>query len=799
MSERLSLPSEIPEGLIYTDPAGLSSEEAERRRERGEGNVTAEHQEKPFSAILRDNTFTLFNLLNAGLAVALALAGSYRNMLFLGVVISNILIGTIQEAKAQKTIRRLKLLNAPEVSVIRDGREITLKPEETVRGDLAVFRAGDQIIADAVVTEGQGSAMEALLTGEKDAVPKGSGSWLYSGSYVSEGKMTAQLIHVGAESYVNRLTAEAKKMTRPASRLMGEMDRLIQGVSAVLVPLGILLFLKATLISHRPWNEAIPPTVAAMLGMIPEGLMLLTSIAMAAGVVKMGRRRTLVQELAGIETLARVNLLCLDKTGTITTGKMTLEKTEGLEGSARETLEALSRFLGAFDEKSGTMDALRKGAAPGNEKAERIYPFSSERKKSAAIFANGKALVLGAPEYVLGENYRHGIRKKAEAWTGKGRRVLTLAEGRGGDPEGFPEITRAIGLLILKEEIRPEARETLRYFREQGVKIKIISGDDPETVARIAREAGVEGWNRWVNAGELGSREELAKSCDEYTVFGRVKPDQKRDLVLALRYRGYNVAMTGDGVNDIPAMKAADCSIAMVGGSDAARNAAQITLLDSNFGVMPEIVLEGRRIINNITRTATLFLTKTIFSFLLSLLTLATPGHYPFQPIQLTLISSLTVGIPGFVLAMEPSRERIRGNFLRTIVTRAMPGGIAVAVCAALAAGMETMAGWDRAVCSTAATLTAGFIGYLVLARICLPLNPKRGILLGGIAAAFVAAVLFAPKVFYLTAMTGSAWGMWAGLCALGAGIVFGTDLAIQHWTARREKTGNRSAERENR
>lgn len=779
MSERLNLPSELPEGFVYTDAEGLTEAEARKRRERGEGNTLAEGQEKPISAILRDNLFTLFNLLNAGLAVALALAGSYRNMMFLGVVIANVLIGTIQEVRAQKTIRELKLLNAGQANVIRDGKEIFIGPEKAVRGDLAVFRAGDQVIADAIVTEGQGSAMEALLTGEKDAVPKKQGDWLYSGSYISEGRVTAQLVYVAEESYVNRLTREAQKLTRPSSRLMEELDRLIQWVTMVLVPLGILLFLDHVFIMHMGWREAVPPTVAAMLGMIPEGLILLTSIAMAAGVVKLGRKKTLVQELAGIETLARVNMLCLDKTGTITTGKMTLEKAEGLEASPKETMAALSRFLGAFDEKSGTLDALRRSVEPGTEKAETVFPFSSERKKSAAVFADGTALILGAPEFVLGEAFRHGIKRKAEAWTGKGRRVLTLAEGRGDGPEHFPEAVRPLGFLILKEEIRAEAAETLRYFRKQGVGIKIISGDDPETVSRIAREAGVEGWNKWVNARELESREALAQACDDYTVFGRVKPEQKRDLVLALRYRGYNVAMTGDGVNDIPAMKAADCSIAMAGGSDAARHAAQLTLLDSNFAVMPEIVLEGRRIINNITRAATLFLTKTIFSFLLSVLVLLTPGNYPFQPIQLTLISSLTVGIPGFFLAMEPSGERISGNFLQTILTRALPGGVAVAVCAALASSL-TAWGWDAGMCSTIATLTAGFIGYAVLARICMPLNTKRGILLGGIAAAFVTVSLLLHSVFYLERMTGEVWIAWAALCALGTGILLGTDWVLK-------------------
>ena len=779
LSERLHLPSELPEGFTYTASAGLTEPEVRRRRENGDGNRLPENREKPVAEILRDHTFTLFNLLNAGLALLLILAGSYRNMLFMGVVVSNILIGTIQEVRAQRTIRNLKLLNAPKATVLREGQETVCSPEETVRGDLVVLRAGDQVIADALVTEGQGAAMEAMLTGEKDAVPKAPGSWLYSGSYISEGKLTAQLVYVAEESYVSRLTREAQQITRPESRLMLELKKLIRGVSAALIPIGILLFLEQVLISGRAWNTAVPPTVAAMIGMIPEGLILLTSIAMAAGVVKLGRKKALIQELAGIETLARVNVLCLDKTGTITTGRMTLEKTEPLQGSAKETADALNRYLGAAEDRNGTLDALRQSAEPGEEKAETLFPFTSESKKSAAVFREGKALILGAPEYVLGEEFRHGLRRKAEQWTARGRRVLLLAEGQAREDGGFPEVTRPLGFLILREEIRPDAAETLRYFREQGVGIKIISGDDPETVACVAREAGVENWDSWVNAGELKDREALAEACEKYTVFGRVRPEQKRDLVLALRYHGYNVGMTGDGINDIPAMKAADCSIAMAGGTDAARHAAQITLLDSNFSVMPEIVLEGRRVINNITRTATLFLTKTIFSFLLSVLVLFTPGHYPFQPIQLTLISSLTIGIPGFFLAMEPSRERVTGSFLRTILRRALPGGTAVAVCAVMAASLEAF-GWPHTVCSTVATLTAGFLCYLVLLRNSLPLNGKRIALLAGIAAAAVIAVLTLPKLFYLERMSGNAWIAWITLSALGAGILFGTDWLIR-------------------
>ena len=413
MENELKLPSEWPEDFTYTDEGGLTPEQAEERKAAGHGNAMDDDQGKPLKKILFDNIFTFFNFLNFALAGCLLLVGSYRNMLFITIIVLNILIGTVQEYRAQKTIRELQLLNAPDVHVLRGGQEIVLKPEETVQGDLCVFRSGDQIVADAVVVSGSGSAMESLLTGESDAVPKQTNSWLYSGSYVVEGKMTAQLVYVANESYLGRLNREAKKTVRPGSRLMEELNRLIKFDTMLLVPLGVLLFLKQVIVnqwfSETPVpfvqlaKTAVPESVAAMIGMIPEGLILLTSIAMAVGVIKLGRKKTLVQELAGIETLARVDVLCLDKTGTITTGDMELALVEGVDRTDGETEQAISRFLSAFDDQSPTLNALRAGIKQGTEKPKAVVPFSSERKKSAVTFQDGTALILGAPEYVLGD------------------------------------------------------------------------------------------------------------------------------------------------------------------------------------------------------------------------------------------------------------------------------------------------------------------------------------------------------------------------------------------------------------
>ncbi len=796
METELKLPSEWPEHFTYTDEGGLTPEQAEERRQNGLANRIDEDQGKSLKKILFDNVFTFFNLLNFSLAFCLLLVGSYRNMLFILIVIVNILIGTVQEYRAQKTIRQLQLMNAPEVHVLRAGQEIVLKPEETVQGDLCVFRAGDQVIADAIAVDGAGAAMEALLTGESDPVPKQTNSWLYSGSYIVEGKLTAQLVYVANECYLGRLNREAKKTVRPGSHLMEELNRLIKFDSMLLIPLGILLFLKQVILNawftQNPISfaqlakTAVPDSVAAMIGMIPEGLVLLTSIAMAAGVIKLGRKKALVQELAGIETLARADILCLDKTGTITTGKMELVLVEGIDRSDTETEQAISRFLGAFDDQSATLNAFRARITPGTEKPKAVVPFSSERKKSAATFSDGTALILGAPEYVLGDACPADVRARIIALASEGKRVLVLAGGRGiVTAEALPPVTEILGLCALTDQIRPGAEQTLRYFREQGVEIKVISGDNPRTVSRIARQAGLDGWDRQVDARTLATPEDIADACERYTVFGRVSPEQKKALVLAMKEKGHNVAMTGDGVNDIPALKAADCSIAMAGGADAARHAAQLTLLDSDFSVMPEIVLEGRRVINNITRAASLFLTKTLFSFFLSILTLLLPAAYPFHPIQLTLISSLTVGIPGFFLALEPCRERIRGKFLRTVLLRALPGGIAVALCASIAMNL-IHAGWLRSECSTIATYVAWFVGFLVLLRCCLPLNRNRAILLTAVAALFAATVLFTGQRFGLVPLHETKdWMAVAALSALGGGIVFGTASLLS-----RKKTG---------
>lgn len=773
MQDELNIPQGLPEGFAPTPQGGLTQEEVIRRRDAGQSNASKADEGKTLGQIICENLFTLFNLLNLALAAALLAVGSYRNMLFMGVVLSNTLIGTVQELRARHTIRKLQVLNAPNVRVMRDGQEQTCKPEELVLGDVVILSAGDQVCADAIVLEGDGAANESLLTGESTPVPKHDTDWLMSGSYVVEGRFVAQLQRVGDDSYANQLTRSAKKIKRPHSALMNDLNKLLKLVSAILLPLGLLLFCKQYFLSHNPLTQAVPSTVAAMIGMIPEGLILLTSVAMAVGVVRLGRRNTLVQELYGIETLARTDVLCLDKTGTITTGEMSVSKLLPLDGDEAQLKAAISRFLGRFEITTATLSALAEAIPPGSERPAAVLHFSSQRKKSAASFADGTTLILGAPAMVLGEAFSGQVRHLADEEAAQGHRVLLLAQAQGSVTDGeTPPVTKPLGLIVLSDTLRPNAAQTLRYFNRQGVTVKVISGDDPQTVSAIVRQVELPGWDSWVDASTLTTDEALQAACEQYTIFGRVTPSQKRLLVEALKQAGHCVAMTGDGVNDIPALKAADCSIAMAGGADAAKHAAQLTLLNADFACLPLVVGEGRRVVNNVTRAASLFLTKTLYSFALSVLLLFLPGSYPFQPIQLTLISAIAIGAPSFFLALEPNRDKIPGSFLQTVLNRAIPGAAAVTVCATLSMMTEHL-GWSGAVSSTLATLSAGSIGLAVLFTVCWPFTPLRAGVMVSMTAGFVLAALLLGKMFYLVPLTPDQLLLLGALIALGLGILY--------------------------
>ena len=771
--QALKLPVGLPEHYIPTAETGLSAAEAAARLQAGQSNRQSAQPGKSVPQIIGENLFTLFNLLNFALAFCLALVGSWRNMMFLGVVFSNTLIGTVQSIRARAMLNRLRLLQEKPCHPIRDGVETDCPPADLVLGDLVVFRAGDQLPADAIIHDGSCAADESLLTGESDPIQRGPGDWLMSGSFLTEGKVTAQLAAVGDESYAARLMGDAKRIRSPKSELMTDLNRLVSWISRILVPLGLLLFLREFLTRHAPIEEAVPSMVAAMIGMIPEGLILLTSVALLAGVVKLGRRKTLVQELFGIETLARTDVLCLDKTGTLTTGEMTLERAVPTDTDEAGLAAAASRFLGAFEARSGTLRAISAAFPIGDEVPTDTLPFSSARKKSAAAFADGTVLILGAPSFVLDD-----VPAEVEEWAEQGFRVLALAEAGGAQCAPLriqggelPPVRRTLGFFLLRDTVRPAAADTLRWFREQGVNVKIMSGDDPRTVAAVARRLGLSEADRAVDCGKLNDEELIA--ARDSVIFGRLTPDRKRLLVGAFQRDGHTVAMTGDGVNDIPALKASDCSIAMAGGAEATEHAAQLVLMDGDFTSLPAVVAEGRRVISNITRTASLFLVKTLYSAALAILLLILPLRYPFQPIQLTLISALTIGVPSFFLALEPSSERARGKFLRQVVLRAAPGALAVTVCAVVS--MIPRGGRTPfEASSTLAALSAGIIGLANLALACRPFTKLRALLCGLMAAAFAGAVALLPKVFFLhtEALTGRDWLFFAVVTTCGVGIL---------------------------
>ena len=762
--------------LAPTPATGLTSDEAERRAEAGLSNRQTQEAGKSVPQIVAENLFTLFNLLNFALALCLALVGSWRNMLFMGVVFSNTLIGTVQSLRARRMLNRLRLLQQRPAHPLRDGTEQSVPPEALVLGDRIVLRAGDQIPADAVLCAGDCAADESLLTGEREPVAKKPGDPLRSGSFLTEGRAVAELTAVGDDAYAARLTREARRIKQPKSELMTELNRLVAWVSRLLVPLGLLLFAKQFFLQRAPIGEAIPEAVAAMIGMIPEGLILLTSVALLAGVIKLGRRQTLVQELYGIETLARADVLCVDKTGTLTTGEMTLERMTPLEADEAELALKIARFLAAFEASSGTLKALADALPQTENTACAVLPFSSQRKKSAASYPEGTTLILGAPSFVTDR-----VPTEAGEAAAEGYRVLLLAEAKGTITDGqIPPPTRLLGLFLLRDTLRATAAETLAWFAAQGVSVRVLSGDDPRTVAAVARRLGLDGWERTADCAALDD-EQLLAAADRTVIFGRLTPDRKRILVEAMKQAGYNVAMTGDGVNDIPSLKAADCSIAIGGGADATEHAAQLVLLDGDFQSLPAVVAEGRRVIGNITRTASLFLVKTLFSFALSALLLFLPLRYPFQPIQLTLISGLTVGIPSFFIALERSGERSRGHFLQTILLRAAPGALAV-VCCAVAAMLTERSGTPHAVCSTMAALSAGVIGLCNLALLCQPFTRLRAVVCCAMCAGLAGAVLLLPGLFLLdTATMSDADWLRCGLFTLGAlAILAGGTLALR-------------------
>ena len=651
---------------------GLTKEEVEERIKENKLNYDTSLPTKSIKTIVRENIFTLFNLINILLGVAVFCVGSYKNLLFLIVIFCNTAISIIQEINSKRAVDKLSILAQAKVNCIRDGEKQEIGINSIVLDDLLMLETGNQIVADSIILEGEVEVNESFITGESDVIYKRKGDTLLSGSFVVSGKCKAEVIHIGDENYTSKISSGAKYVKKVNSEIMKSLNGIIKIVSIAIVPIGILLFFNQLGLTENSFKNAVVNTVAAIIGMIPEGLVLLTSTVLAVSVIRLSKRKVLVQELYCIETLARVDTLCLDKTGTITEGTMEVNDIIEITKSKEELEEILSEISSASDDNNSTIEAIR--AKYKNKQKWKVInkiPFSSQKKWSGVCFKDKGSYIIGAPEFVLREKYDE-YKERIEKYSND-YRVIIVANSEGDFIEKeLPDKLEVLGFVLISDVIRKEASKTLKYFKEQGVNIKIISGDNPITVSKIAKRAGVENSEKYINMQEIKTKEQLEKAAKEYTIFGRVTPVQKKELVQALKKEGHTVAMTGDGVNDVLALKEADCSIAMASGSDATRNVAELVLLDSNFASMPEIVLEGRRTINNIERSATLFLVKTIYASILAIIFLFVNMPYPFMPIQLTLISTVTIGIPSFVLALEPNKERIKGKFLRNVISRAL-------------------------------------------------------------------------------------------------------------------------------
>ncbi len=735
--------------VFSPDPqVGLDREQAALRQKGGWANLPVDSPTKTEGEIIKEHVFTFFNLIFVVLAAALLFVGAYKDATFLFIAVANTAIGIVQEIRSKRTVDKLTLLAAARGTVVREGAEVSVPTDHMVRDDIAVFSAGEQITADAVVRSGSVQVNEAMITGEADPLEKNEGDRLRSGSFVVSGSCRAQLTHVGADSYAARLTLEAKKDVKAGqSEMMASLTRLIRFIGFALIPVGGILFWKQYFVLELGLRQSVTATVAALIGMIPEGLYLLTSVALAVSMIRLAQKKTLAQDMNCIETLARVDVLCVDKTGTITEPQMAVREVVPLDeevyppGAVEEAFSAFYQALGADNDTGRAM--AEHFALPVKWQASDTVPFTSQNKYSAALFPGHGAFVAGAPEFVMGERYAD-LREMVEPYQTRGYRVLLLAE-YDGDFDGRTPLegrkVKPMALALLSNRIREEAPETFAYFARQGVAVKVISGDNPLTVAEVARQAGVENAEKWVDAATLQSDQDIYAAAAEYTVFGRVTPGQKRKLVKALQKQGHTVAMTGDGVNDVLALKDADCGIAMASGSDAACHAAQLVLLDSNFACLPQVVAEGRRVINNIQRSAALYLVKNIFSFFLALLTIVVDMPYPLVPIQLSLISALTIGIPSFFLALEPNKSRVRGRFMSNVLREALPGGLTDLI---IVLGLQVFAyafAFPTASLSTLSALCVAFIGLLVLFHVCRPFDWKRRLLWGSMTGAMVLCV----------------------------------------------------------
>ena len=726
---------------------GLTKKEVEERFSNGLNNFNDAPKTKTIPQILKDNIFTYFNFLNLVLGIAVFTASllngnilnGLKNCLFMGVIITNSIISIVEEIISKRIIDKLSVLSETRVSTLRDGNVVELGVEDIVMDDIIILSVGHQIASDSIILEGELEVNECLITGESDSVKKKEGDELLSGSFIISGNATAQVIHVGKDNYVSKITNEAKYKKNAHSVVMDSFTKMLKVLSIMIIPIGLIMLFNQYNIT-KDMTESIFATVASLIGMIPEGLILLTSSVMAVGVIKLYRVNVLVQQLYAIEILARVDTICLDKTGTLTEGKMAFKEIIGSKKYNKEKAETyLREYTLASDDNNQTMIALKEYFKGEKIVRDNKIPFSSSRKYSAIEF-DEYSLYLGAPDIVLKNKVDSKIDDYVEDY-----RVLALGIKKGKLDVELKNI-EPIGYILIEDVIRPSAKETLDYFKKNNVDVKIISGDNIKTVLSIARKLGLNDL-KGIDIGNLND-EELKNVLDDYQIFGRSKPEQKKVIIKHLKSLGHTVAMTGDGVNDVLALKESDCAISVKSGSEAARNVSQLILLDDNFNSIPKVVAEGRQTINNVERSASLLLTKTLYTIMLIIFSILSFQKYFFIPIQLTFITAFTIGVPSFILALEPNNELVKGNFLLKVFSKSLPTAIIVVFNVALVSAFSSVFNLSYELQSSISVILTTIIGLYYLFKICHPINPYRGALFISMLTGFLFCLAFYPEFF---------------------------------------------------
>ena len=756
---------------LDTKLCGLTPDEVRQRIDEGKVNISNTVKTKSLKRIFYDNICTLFNLINVILFVLLLSVGSYKNLLFIGVVFFNTVIGIVQEIRSKKSVDTLNILTESKQEVLRGGEIVYLSKDEIVLDDIIVLSRGNQVPADCIVVEGSCMANESLLTGESDLIEKKVGGELLSGSFISAGSCYCRVSRVGADSYAAKINAEAKYIKKNNSQILKSFKFIINLCTAVIFPVGALLFASKFFWRHYSLQASVEQTVGALVGMIPGGMILLTSTVLAVSVIRLAKKKVLVNEMYCIETLARVDVLCMDKTGTLTSETMNVQRVIPFDREEEAIKTALASIASASADVNATLQAVIDYAAGAlSIKCKLFVPFSSETKWSGGTFENGKTYILGAPEFVFPDGSRFPQIQETISGINDTVRILVLAEADGAvKPSSLPQDLAPMALILIKDKLRENVEDTISYFKEQGVTLKVVSGDSVGTVRNIAIDTGIPGAENSVDMSTINTDEELYEAAERCNVFGRVTPAQKKKLVLALQSYGHTVAMTGDGVNDVLALKEADCSIAMASGSEAARNVSHLVLVDNDFACMPHVVAEGRRTINNIERSSSLFMVKTIYSMILAVFFMFSHLTYPFQPLQLSLIGALAIGFPSFVLALQPNKSIVRGNFTFNILARAAPAAICVSLSIILTACLSGITDLTQGELSTIAVYTTTLICLMLIVRLSIPFNALRIGMLCMSVAGFAIAFLFFGDFFMLSPLSRN--GIWL-LLSFSAGNI---------------------------